>query len=78
MHVPINWRLKVVIYRKNCRAFSCLSCEFVNTTVLNISNVLLKPFVKLSTCNVVVRLKYLSDGIERLNLRCGVHCVAVI
>ena len=65
-------------YTENCLLFSCLSCEVVNTTVLNISNVLLTTFVKLSTYNVVVQLEYLTDGIERLNLHYGVHRVAVI
>ena len=65
-------------YTENCLLFSCLSCVFVNSTVLNISNVSLETTAKLSTYNVVVELKYLTDGLERQNLHYGVHRVAVI
>jgi hypothetical protein len=65
-------------YAENGLVFSCLSCEFVNTTVLNISNVSLKTFVKSSRYKIVVQLKYLTDGIERLNLHYDINRVVVI
>jgi hypothetical protein len=46
--------------------------------MLNISNVSLETTAKLSTYNVVVQLKYLTDGLEKLNLYYGVHSGAVI
>jgi hypothetical protein len=65
-------------YTENCLAFSCISCEVVSTTVLNILNVSRTSFMKLSTYEVVIQLKYLTDGIERVNLHYGLNRVAVI
>lgn len=65
-------------YTENCLVFPCLSCVFVYGTVLNISDVSLETTAKLSTYNVVVQLKYLTDGLEKLNLYYGVHRGAVI